>query len=86
MNQDKNLILSLGGPTKVCSLLGFDKAKGGAQRVQNWMTRGIPPKVKLDYPDLFLNSANVSVTGAVTPVADSVTKAQMDSCQECNPG
>lgn len=51
---DKDIIEKLGGPTKVAELLGFDKKKGGSQRVQNWMTRGIPPKVKLDHPHIFL--------------------------------
>lgn len=51
---DKEIIQNLGGPTKVAELLGYDKTSGGVQRVQNWMTRGIPPKVKLDHPDLFL--------------------------------
>ena len=48
---DKDTLLRLGGSTKVAELLGYrDK-----QRVQNWMTRGIPAKVKLEYPHLFLN-------------------------------
>ncbi|AXY58437.1 hypothetical protein CDG60_09815 [Acinetobacter chinensis] len=48
---DKETLLKLGGSTKVAELLGYkDK-----QRVQNWMTRGIPAKVKLQYPHLFLN-------------------------------
>lgn len=51
---DRQLILDLGGPTKVAVMLGLDKTKGGPQRVQNWMTRGIPAKVKLQRPDLFL--------------------------------
>lgn len=50
---DAALIRSLGGPARVAELLGYDKAKGGIQRVQNWLTRGIPPKVKLERPDLF---------------------------------
>lgn len=54
MSDDKKLIEDLGGPTKVCELLGYEK-HGGVQRVQNWLTRGIPPRVKLDHPDLFLN-------------------------------
>lgn len=49
---DSQLINALGGPSKVAKLLGFDK--GGAQRVHNWLTRGIPPKVKLEYPHIFL--------------------------------
>lgn len=52
---DSELIRMLGGPTKVAEMLGYDKAKGGVQRVQNWIERGIPPRVKLDHPDLFLN-------------------------------
>lgn len=51
---DKTIIDELGGPTKVAELLGFDKAKGGPQRVQNWMTRGIPPREKIAHPELFL--------------------------------
>ncbi|MEN3979050.1 hypothetical protein [Acinetobacter sp. CWB-B33] len=48
---DKETLLKLGGSTKVAELLGYkDK-----QRVQNWMTRGIPAKVKLQYPHLFLS-------------------------------
>ncbi|RLL32498.1 hypothetical protein D9K80_13825 [Acinetobacter cumulans] len=48
---DKATLLKLGGSTKVAELLGYkDK-----QRVQNWMKRGIPARVKLEYPHLFLN-------------------------------
>ena len=48
---DKETLLKLGGSTKVAELLGYkDK-----QRVQNWMKRGIPARVKLEYPHLFLN-------------------------------
>jgi len=52
---DAELIKSLGGPTKVAELLGYEK-HGGAQRVQNWIDRGIPPRVKLDHPQIFLRS------------------------------
>lgn len=51
---DKDLIDALGGPTKVAQLLGFDKKQGGVQRVQNWIGRGIPAQVKLDFPHIFL--------------------------------
>lgn len=44
----------LGGPAKVAERLGYDKADGGVQRVHNWVTRGIPAKVKVERPDLFL--------------------------------
>lgn len=51
---DKKLIESLGGPAKVAELLKF--GKGGTQRVHNWMARGIPARVKLDHPEVFLVS------------------------------
>ena len=53
LDEDKALIESLGGPAKVAALLGYDK-DGGVQRVQNWLSRGIPAAVKLDFPDVFL--------------------------------
>ncbi len=48
---DKETIVNLGGPAKVAELLGY----AHRQRVQNWMVRGIPARVKLEYPHLFLN-------------------------------
>lgn len=54
IQQDRDLIEDLGGPTKLAEILGFDKANGGVQRVQNWTTRGIPPKEKIARPDIFL--------------------------------
>lgn len=51
---DAARIKALGGPTKVAELLDLDKAQGGVQRVQNWIKRGIPSKVKLDHPHIFL--------------------------------
>lgn len=50
---DWKLILSMGGPVKVAQLLGYAK-EGGAQRVQNWKYRGIPPAVKVEHPKLFM--------------------------------
>jgi hypothetical protein len=50
---DRELILKLGGPSKVAELLKLPK-EGGQQRVHNWMTRGIPAQVKVDHPDLFM--------------------------------
>ncbi|MEY2689171.1 MAG: hypothetical protein RL375_3369 [Pseudomonadota bacterium] len=49
---DADLIDSLGGPAKVCELLGIPKS-GGVQRVQNWKVRGIPARVRLQWPQLF---------------------------------
>lgn len=37
----------------MAELLGFDK-DGGVQRVHNWLTRGIPPAIKVSRPDLFM--------------------------------
>ena len=53
---DTQLINNLGGPTKVAELLGYAKPFG-VQRVYNWTVRGIPAKVKLERPDLFLNQS-----------------------------
>lgn len=53
--KDSELIKSLGGPTKVAELLQFDKAVG-VQRVQNWITRGIPAQVKVDHPEIFMRA------------------------------
>jgi hypothetical protein len=50
---DSDLIDQLGGPAKVCDLLHIPR-HGGVQRVQNWKARGIPARVKLERPDLFL--------------------------------
>lgn len=52
---DRKLIEAMGGPTKLAEVLGYDK-HGGVQRIQNWLSRGIPPKVKLQRPEIFLNS------------------------------
>lgn len=63
MSDDKKMIDDLGGPAKVCELLGYEK-HGGVQRVTNWCTRGIPSKVKLDHPELFPRTS--------TPIEGSV--------------
>jgi hypothetical protein len=51
---DKKLIESLGGPTRVAELLEYDKSSGGVQRVQNWLKRGIPAAIKVAHPEIFL--------------------------------
>lgn len=50
---DVDLIRALGGPSKVAELLQIEK-RGGAQRVQNWLVRGIPAAIKVKYPALFM--------------------------------
>ena len=57
MEDDRAVIESLGGPAKVAELLGYEK-HGGPQRVQNWIARGIPARVKLERPDLFSRNAS----------------------------
>jgi hypothetical protein len=52
VQQDAERIRLLGGPTRVAEKLKL--GKGGVQRVQNWLTRGIPASVKLEHPNLFL--------------------------------
>lgn len=49
---DTELIDAHGGATKLAELLGYGPGRG-VQRVHNWKSRGIPPRVKLDRPDLF---------------------------------
>lgn len=61
MSSDKQIIEALGGAAKVAELLGLDK-HGGTQRVHNWIARGIPPKVKLSHPHLFLREPLVSAS------------------------
>eukprot|EP01034_Spumella_vulgaris_P041746 gene41746-51735_t len=72
---DKTLIESLGGPTRLAEQLGFDKAKGGVQRVQNWMTRGIPPKEKLARPDIFLQDLSPAQQRRATDAAPAAGHA-----------
>ena len=40
-------------PKEDAELIGIEK-RGGAQRVQNWMVRGIPAAIKVQYPHLFM--------------------------------
>lgn len=50
---DADLIQKYGGPTKLAQILGFE-GRGQSQRVSNWVRRGIPARVKLDFPALFV--------------------------------
>lgn len=62
MSADESLIKSLGGPAKVAELLGYDKS-GGVQRVHNWCKRGIPARVKVQRPDLFMPAQDRGAAG-----------------------
>jgi hypothetical protein len=66
---DWALVAALGGPSKVADELGYSR-EGGAQRVQNWKHRGIPPAVKLQRPDLFLPGLEVRSEGASPAVQE----------------
>lgn len=46
--ESTRIIEAAGGPRALAALLGFDDAPGYRQRVHNWKTRGIPPRVILD--------------------------------------
>jgi hypothetical protein len=68
IEKDAEMIRQLGGSTKVAQLLGLTE-KGGVQRVQNWITRGIPAQIKLDHADLFpqqRKAANANIAPAAT--------------------
>lgn len=53
MKLDSEIIQFLGGASKVAELLGFNKKTGGVQRVHNWLRRGIPARMKLNFPQYF---------------------------------
>lgn len=55
VKKDAETIRRLGGPAALAARLGYK-----VQRVHNWMTRGIPPYVQLDRPDLFNASDEAS--------------------------
>ena len=52
LQADQELIYSLGGPSALAKRLGF----ASKQRVHNWLSRGIPASVKLQYPKVFLKN------------------------------
>jgi len=80
---DAKLIEELGGPTKLAELLGYDKASGGVQRIQNWKKRGIPASVKLERPDLFLADLidRAQASDDTQPPVGSVDDAPRDDTQ-----
>lgn len=54
LTKDQKLIEQLGGCAELARKLGLENPKG-CRRVYAWYTKGqIPPKWKLDRPDLFL--------------------------------
>lgn len=73
MSDDAALIEHLGGPARVAELLGYDKS-GGVQRVHNWRARGIPPRVKLQFPEIFLRRPDDVVGPAPVPQAGEAAR------------
>lgn len=57
-HRDSKLIDDLGGPTVLACKLGYDKKKGGVQRVSNWRYRGIPAAVILNNRHIFTLHGN----------------------------
>lgn len=53
---DSLLIDALGGATELAKRLGYVLDSGGTQRVHNWKKRGIPARVKLEHPEIFLQA------------------------------
>ncbi|MFN7043184.1 MAG: hypothetical protein ACK4OH_18750 [Acidovorax temperans] len=71
LQKDIQIITALGGPSKVAELLHLPK-KGGQQRVQNWLARGIPAHVKVERPDLFMPEV---VQASTAPAGQGVAHA-----------
>lgn len=70
MPTDEEIIKALGGPAKVAELLGYE-SEGGTQRVHNWIERGIPSKVKVDHPHIFLTHLMPEPEKAAAASADA---------------
>lgn len=73
IERDASLIRKLGGPAKVSQAIGPEK-NISVQRVQNWLKRGIPSYIKVDYPHLFMPELVQSPTTINT--APAMTVAQ----------
>lgn len=69
MEEDKARIAALGGPAKLAAKLNY--GAGGVQRVQNWITRGIPWKVKAQHPNLFLRPLDEVAAAGAQPEPES---------------
>lgn len=52
IQKDAQRIAELGGPAQVARRLGFDPTTG-TQRVQNWISRGVPVRIKYNHPEIF---------------------------------
>ena len=82
IQNDADLIKRLGGPSKVAEILAIDK-RGGAQRVQNWMVRGIPSQIKVNYPHIFMPELATSPANKAQPALETVvTSNDVAHCQD----
>jgi hypothetical protein len=64
---DAELIAALGGPRRVCEMLGYP-LNGGWQRVANWVHRGIPFRVQVERKDFWdMARASIANTGVRRP-------------------
>lgn len=70
---DREIIASLGGPTKVAELLNLPKY-GGVQRVQNWTQRGIPAAIKVEFPRFFMPELSPALANTAQPATESVAQ------------
>lgn len=60
---DAELIESLGGAAKVAEILKLE-LPGGRFRVQNWKKRGIPSRVKVEHPSIFMRAKRKLATAS----------------------
>lgn len=74
IEKDAEMIRQLGGSTKVAQLLGLNN-KGGVQRVQNWITRGIPAQIKLDHADIFPQKQAIARADKAPAATETVAPA-----------
>jgi hypothetical protein len=73
IDRDREIIHRYGGPSKVAELIGLDK-RGGAQRVQNWLVRGIPSSVKVEFPSIFMPELAVAQSNQPPPATQPVAQ------------
>lgn len=73
-NHHSKLIDELGGPSVLAEKLGYDKKKGGVQRVANWRSRGIPAAVILGNQHLFTPPGAKS-TGIKMSKTENISKS-----------
>lgn len=65
---DAELIERHGGPTKLAQKMNLS-GRNVVQRIQNWKSRGIPAKVKLEHGHLFLGADFRNLTEVALVVA-----------------